>query len=52
MIYLHKNISEMDISEFLSHDETSSYNQSSNNNKKEKGYRKQTEYGAKKYIKP
>jgi hypothetical protein len=52
MNHLHKDISEMDISDFVSHDGTSSYNQSSNNNKKERGYRKQTEHGAKKYIKP
>jgi hypothetical protein len=52
MEQLHKDISEMDISDFLSYDETPSYNQTNKNNRKERGYRKQTEYGAKKYIKP
>jgi len=42
----------MDISDFLSYEETPSYSQSNKNNRKERGYRKQTEYGAKKYIKP
>jgi len=55
MEQLHKDISEMDISDFfdfLSYEETPSYSQSNKNNRKERGYRKQTEYGAKKYIKP
>ena len=52
MEQLHKDISEMDISDFLSYEETPSYSQSNKNNRKERGYSKQTEYGAKKYIKP
>ena len=37
MEQLHKDISEMDISDFLSYEETPSYSQSNKNNRKERG---------------
>jgi len=48
----YKSLEDMDISDFLSYDETPSYNQNNKRSEKTKGYRKQNEYGAKKYIKP
>ena len=45
------NTPELSILDFISTDNSSNrYN--NNNNEKVKGYRKQVEYGAKKYIKP
>jgi len=48
------NVSELDISDFLTPCEETSYNNNNNYNKHEKSrrYRQQMEYGAKKYIKP
>ncbi len=46
-----ENTHELSILDFISTDNSSNkYN--NNNNEKVKGYRKQVEYGAKKYIKP
>jgi len=50
------NVSELDISDFLTPCEETSYNNNNNNNynkhEKSRRYRQQMEYGAKKYIKP
>ena len=48
----YKNIEEMSISDFLLYEESQSYNQNGRQNDKARRYRKQVEYGAKKYIKP
>ena len=45
-----ENTPELSILDFISTDNSS--NRYNNNNEKVKGYRKQVEYGAKKYIKP
>ena len=46
------NVSELDISDFLTPYEETSYNNNHNKNEKSRGYRQQVEYGAKKFIKP
>ena len=46
------NVSELDISDFLTPCEESPYNNHRSKNDKERRYRQQMEYGAKKYIKP
>jgi hypothetical protein len=47
------NVSDLDISDFVTPcDESSSYNNNRHKNDKERRYRQQVEYGAKKYIKP
>jgi hypothetical protein len=49
------NISELDISDFVTPYSELSHNSNNSNNRrneKSKGYRQQVEYGAKKYIKP
>jgi hypothetical protein len=48
----YKNIEDMSISDFLLYEEIQSYNQNGRQNDKARCYRKQVEYGAKKYIKP
>lgn len=50
-----ENTHELSILDFISTDNSSnnsSNKYNNNNNEKVKGYRKQVEYGAKKYIKP
>jgi len=46
------NVSELDISDFVTPYEETSYNNNYNKNEKSRRYRQQVEYGAKKYIKP
>lgn len=46
------NVSELDISDFLTPYEETSYNNNHTKNEKSRRYRQQVEYGAKKYIKP
>lgn len=47
-----ENTPELSILDFISTDNSSNRYNNNNNNEKVKGYRKQVEYGAKKYIKP
>ena len=47
-----ENTPELSILDFISTDNSINRYNNNNNNEKVKGYRKQVEYGAKKYIKP